>query len=180
MTILEKLSSHRYCLSALVVSVGAGYALGRYIVPERVIETTKVEWKDRITVKEVVREVKVSGPVRIQEKIVERPGVDRITERVIDRGGTTTTIGSSSSTEASRSGATESIKVVERDIHKWSMDLGAQWSIKPASIMPSSVDAGLGRRILGPVWLSVSASAPMDRVGDLRAYRFGIRARVEF
>jgi len=167
-------------LGAVVVAGAGGYAAGRYAAPVKTVETTRVEYRDRVVTQEVVREVRVAGPVRIQERIVERPGAERVVERVIERGPVTTTTDAASSSERTSSGTTATTRVVEARRPATALELGASWAPSHLQVRPERVDAALGRRILGPVWLAVTAEAPVGQLGDLEAYRVGLRARVEW
>lgn len=167
-------------LAAVALAGAGGYAAGRYAVPAKVVETTKIEYRDRTVTRDVVREVKVAGPVRVQERIVERPGAERVVERVIERGGTTTTTDATSSSERTISGTTSTTRIVEAARPQWAAELGASWASSHLQLKPERLELALGRRILGPAWVAVTVGAPTGQLGKLEAYRVGGRARVEW
>lgn len=101
--------------------------------------------------------------------------------------GASSSSSSTSSASASSSSTTSTTtKVVEAARPQWALEVGASWDQlaerirKGERLAPPELELALGRRILGPVWLAATVGAPTGQLGNLEAYRVGLRARGEW
>lgn len=143
----------------------------------------KVEFKDREVTKVVEKEGKVevrevAGPVRVETKTVvktvpgpERPGptVERIVTRVETRDPVTVDRHSDTVTESASKAVTVTLEKPLADPPGWTLGAGLQ--LRPDQELQIEV----GRRIIGPVWLTAWAMAPMR----LEVPALGVGVRVE-
>ncbi len=164
--------------AAALVLVVVAFLVGRSSAPTKTVTVTETKYVDRVVTKEVVREVKVQGPVRVQEKIITRPGAERVVERVIERGPTTTTTDAAASSDRTTVATKETTKIVESPKARWLAEVGGQWS--SLTLSPHRWDAAIGMRLAGPFWLSLTDSAPADKLADTRHHALGLRLRAEF
>jgi hypothetical protein len=145
-------------LAALVIA----FIGGRYSAPVTTVETVKVEtkvvtvteWKDRVV------EKRVEGPVREVERIVEKPGAERVVTRWIERGPVSvdTTADVSGSSSAQAHAASQASKVTTAGRPGWRAAVTAAWSSGRLSLEPERYTVEVGRRLFGTLWLGVQAS----------------------
>lgn len=167
-----------YVAGGALLALVLAFLGGRYSRPARVeervkVETkiqTRVEWRDRVV------EKRVEGPTREVERIVEKPGAERIVTRWIERGPVTvdtdaTAAGASAVTGTASS---SSAKVTDNGRPGWAVGLAAAWP--SLSTRPERVGLEIDRRILGTVWLGVRVSAEPDGA----APQAGVALRVEW
>jgi hypothetical protein len=167
--------------AGVVLALVAAFVAGRYSRPAKVVETVKVEtktvtvteWRDRVV------EKRVQGPVRVRTITIEKPGGERVVERVVDRGPVTTDTttdrdGSAASASASASSTSRTTEGRRPD---WSAGVSAWWTPEASSLTPDRLGLELDRRILGTVWLGARAS--MHSVDDPDV-RLGAAIRMEF
>jgi hypothetical protein len=167
----------------LYIAAGAAAALvvafvaGRYSRPARVVETVKVETREVVKVEWRDREVvkRVEGPVREVERIVEKPGAERVITRWIERGPVTTDTQSDLTGTASATTDTASAtsRVSEGGRPGWSVGAAATWDPRALSSRPERVAVEVDRRMFGTVWLGLRASAEPD--GAEPAVGLGLR-----
>jgi hypothetical protein len=159
----------------------ATFVAGRYSRPARVVERVKVEtkiqtvtqWKDRIVAK------RVRGPVREVERIVEKPGAERVITRWIERGPVTTdtTSDAAGQTSATSTSATSATKTTETGRPGWSVEIRGLWDPRAPAAIPDRLTLGIDRRVIGTVWLGAAVSGEPRSFPDLRV---GLSARLEF
>jgi hypothetical protein len=165
-----------YVGGAALAACALSFLAGRFSAPARV--ETRVEWRKKIVTQTEWKDRVVTqrGPVRVVERIVEKPGAEREVTRWIERGPVTTTkdlTGNASATTEINS-ATRTVSETGRP--GWSGGLSAAWDPGRPSSMPDRIGLELDRRIVGTVWLGARASAEPD----LGALRLGLALRVEF
>ena len=136
---------------AAALALIAAFLGGRYSRTAKVVETvkveTRVEWRDREVTK------RVEGPVREVERIVERPGAERVVTRWIERGPVTTdTAADASSSTSAQSSAS---KVTTPTRPDWRASVAAGWDPRALALKPEVYEGRLERRVLGTVWLGV-------------------------
>lgn len=163
-----------------VLALALAFVGGRYSAPARVVERVKVEtrtvtiteWRDRIVTK------RVEGPTRTVERIVEKPGEVREVTRWIDAGPVTTDTDTNLSGHTS--GTTEStsatVRMSETGRPGWGGGLAAQWDPGRLSASPAVLGLEVDRRLFGPLWVGVRASAGVD----LSDPRVGLALRGEW
>ena len=169
---------------------GAGVALvvlaflaGRWTAPAtpaRVETKVETRYVDRVVTAEVVRTVRVAGPVRIRTRIVERPGGERVIEREVERAPVTTSTDSAAASSSSSSSSSSASTVAEappRPARR--VDLEARWNLARPSARPEALGVGLSMRI-GRAWLGLTDEAPTGELLDLERHRPGIRLGWEF
>lgn len=169
----------RWLLIALgaIAALAVAFASGRYTAPTKTVEVAKVEYKDR-TITEFHA---VAGPTHTVTKTVFVPataGCPAHQETVTTSDTGPTVIDSHQ--DATNSGTSETTKTVEADRAQWSAELGGQWNPSALKLRPERIDVALGRRILGPAWVSAVVTAPPDHLSDLKSYTVGLRVRVEW
>lgn len=161
----------------LIVGLALGAGLYRRFAPG------KVEFKDREVERVVEKEGKVevrevAGPVRVETRTVvktvpgpERPGptVERIVTRVETRDPVTVDRHSDTVTESASKAVTVTLEKPLADLPGWTLGAGLQ--LRP----DQELQVEVGRRIIGPVWLTVWAMAPMR----LEVPALGVGVRVE-
>jgi hypothetical protein len=145
-------------VAALVVA----FVGGRYSAPVKAVETVKVEtkvvtvteWKDRVV------EKRVEGPVREMERIVEKPGAERVVTRWIERGPVSvdTTTDASGSSSAQAHTTSQASKVTTTGHPGWRAAVTAAWNPGRLSLEPERYTAEVDRRLFGTLWLGVRAS----------------------
>jgi hypothetical protein len=145
-----------------VVALVVAFVGGRYSAPVKTVETVKIEtkvvtvteWKDRVV------EKRVEGPVREVERIVEKPGAERVVTRWIERGpvsvDTTTDASGSASTQAHTSSQASRVTTAGRP--GWRAAMAAAWSPGRPSLEPERYTVEVDRRLFGTLWLGVRAS----------------------
>jgi hypothetical protein len=141
-----------------LLALVAAFTAGRFAAPAKVVERVKVEtktvtvteWKDRVV------EKRTQGPVRVVERVVEKPGEGRVVTRWIDRGPVTTdtTRDGSGSASTKTDAKTDASRVVTAQ-PSWHIEGQAGWSRLSPS--PDLYGFGVSRRIAGTVWLGAWA-----------------------
>lgn len=167
-----------YIAGGVALALVAAFLGGRFSRPVKVEERVKVEtkietrteWRDRVI------EKRVEGPTREVERIIEKPGAERVITRWIDRGPVTVDTSATAAGTSTASGAASSSasKVTDNARPGWAAGLAATWP--SLSSRPERVGLELDRRILGTVWLGVRASAETDG----SAPQVGAALRVEW
>jgi hypothetical protein len=150
-------ANRKNLIVAVAVSAGliACFALGRYSKrPETRIETkveTKVETKYVDRIQYVEREVKK----HVVTTTTKKPTGEVVTQTVAD-----THVQASGTTDTKASSKVESkseqkvVTTVSRP--NWAIGAGGKWD--SSSLKPDHYAASVDRRILGPAWLSVTAT----------------------
>lgn len=142
-----------------------------------------IKYQDKVVEKVVEKEGKVevrevAGPVRVETRTVvksvpgpERPGptVERIVTRVETRDPVTVDRHSDTVTESASKAVTVTLEKPLADPPGWTLGAGLQ--LRPDQELQIEV----GRRIIGPVWLTAWAMAPMR----LEVPALGVGVRVE-
>lgn len=177
---------------AVLAALAAAFAAGRYTAPVRERTRTDVvhlgasmeatEWSS------ATREKVVEGPVRVVTRWRDAPAAPgcppvQEVERTEERGPVTSERSEDTSGSTARVDVTADAKVTEKvtDYRRPSvaLELGARWSPKDLDLTPDRIDAAVGKRIAGPLWLAVTADVETKKAGDLGAYLWGVRVRVE-
>jgi hypothetical protein len=148
---------------------------GLFAAPVKTVETVKVEtkvvtvteWKDRVV------EKTVKGPVQIRTVTHQRPGGERIIERVVQRGPVTTDRATESTGQASATAESTSAtsRVTESGRPGYRVGVGAGWDPGRLSLKPDVYQLDVSRRIAGTVWLG--AYGRTDKT-------FGVNIALEF
>lgn len=165
----------------LAIAAGALLALvaaflgGRYSAPARV--ETRTEWKEKVvTVTEWKdRVVTQKGPERIRVVTREIPGGERIVEKVIERGPSTTTTDTTGQAHSQTDQSSATVSVKEAGRPGWSVGVSGQWAGAPSSAVPDRLGLELDRRLFGTIWLGVRASSRGTSDPQL-----GLALRMEF
>jgi hypothetical protein len=158
-----------YIAGGVLLAVVAAFLGGRFAAPVRVEEKVRVEtrtvtvteWKDRII------EKRIAGPVRVRTITIEKPGGERVVERIVERGPVTTETAAdlSGSTAVAASSAAASSRVVESARPGWRASVAAGWAPERLTLRPEVYGVEVSRRIVGTVW--IGAWARTDRMGGL-------------
>jgi hypothetical protein len=158
-----------YIAAGVLLALVAAFLGGRFSAPARVEEKVRVEtkiqtvteWKDRVV------EKRVAGPVRVRTITIEKPGGERVVERVVERGPVTTETAAdlSGSTAVTASSEAASSRVVESARPGWRLSVSAGWAPERLTLRPEVYGVEVSRRVVGTVWLG--AWARTDRTGGL-------------
>jgi hypothetical protein len=158
-----------YIAAGVLLALVAAFIGGRFSAPVRVEEKVRVEtktvtvteWKDRVV------EKRIAGPVRVRTITIERPGGERVVERVVERG--PVTVERSGESEGQSSSTASSVGVSERVVESarpgWRLSAVAGWDAEALSLRPELYGVEVSRRVVGTVWLG--AWARTDRTGGL-------------
>lgn len=134
---------------AAALALVAAFLAGKYSSPRKVEERikieTRVEWRDREVTK------RVEGPVREVERIVERPGAERVVTRWIERGPVTTDTASDASSSTSAQSSASKVTTPARP--DWRASVAAGWDPRALALKPEVYEGRVERRVLGTVWL---------------------------
>lgn len=149
-----------------LAACAVAFVAGRRSAPVRVEERTVtqvqrvVEYKDRVVAQ------KVAGPVRIVTRTVEKPGAERVVERVVERGAVTTTTTTDRQGTSTDTSKTTAEKLTSAGQPGWRVAVSPGWDLRDLTdARPRTWGGEVDRRVLGPVWLG--AWARSDKTGGL-------------
>lgn len=138
--------------AALVFSLALAFGAGRYSAPTKTV--VEVQTRDVVKLVEVVKEVRVQGPVRVVERRVEVPGAAGPTvyvERTTEDAGSTTI--KDSVKDIVKDTETKSVVTTVRDVGRFALvgTLGMDVA-KPGAVV---YGGQLQARVLGPLVVGV-------------------------